>query len=1156
MALTVESLTLELARALQPLQQRLAAGQVEELFVELGLPAPDVVLGAPGVVSSIGQAADAVRVLPAVVADLAAAVAGDDTTTLVAAVGRALPLVRAVLAAVDALGGAVSSAGATAGPAQAEVEAFAAQFPERLLGSLVADYLDRAHPEAGGVAGLLGLLESVPEAGTAHAAAHVRRSLRLDRLGPLLRDPAAALGGLYGWGTVAFAWDALLARLAPFASRVSSFAFVQPGADGGPASLRIGLVDLGPTVDATPGSPPGVAASLRGAVAQSAGLSVELAPGIAFEVGLASAVEAGASIELLPPARLEIEPPTAEVSGQARVGLAVTGNGPAGGGADPPLTLLGVAGGTRLQAGRLRLSAGADLSWDLPGRRAVGDFLVEAAVEDGRLVLSLEGADGFLSAILPRGGLGVDFDLLAGWSAARGLYFEGGAGLAIDIPVDVDLGPVRIQMLHLALGLDGDGLTLEASGAVSAKLGPFALAVDRMGTVARLSFPPPPGGNLGPADLAFAFKPPSGIGVSLDAGVVKGGGYLFIDPDAGQYAGVLELAFGPVSIKAIGILSTKLPSGADGWALLLLVFGEFPAVQLGFGFTLNGIGGVIGLQHGVSVEALQSGLRTGVLDAVLFPRDPVANAPTLLPQLRVVFPVVPRALTIGPALKLGWSTPPLVTLQLGLVLQFDDVLGAGPGQPSLSRVVLVGQLKVQIPPVDELGLDAPALIQLQVDVVGAYDFGDQALSIDAVLRDSHVALLPVTGSMVVRARFGTDPTFILAVGGFHPRFVDLPPGIPPQDRVGIQLQYGIVTVRIVGYLALTSNTVQTGAEASLVAAGGGFRVEAYLGFDALFVFDPVFHFEIDFRVGASIRYKSVSLASVRVSGRLSGPGRWEVSGSATISLLFFDVDIDFEVGWGDSPTPALPRIAVGPKIAAALSSPESWAAQLPTGGATLVSLRSVDAAGDVLAHPLGAVAGMQKVVPLGIHIDHVGRSLPSDGDRFDITGVEVGGAAQPVTLRDEHFARAEFLDLSEAEKLSSPSFEQFPAGVVAATDEFQVPATQIAFEPEWETVFLRQSRPSVRSVFDGAVLVGHARFGAVAQAPLRDAERLTPTAPPIVSVAPAAYTVTSAATPGAPMAGAVIASFTQAAQHAATLAASTVAAGALVTERAELASQP
>lgn len=1136
MAVTVEGLLVEVGKAFEPLERRLAAGEVEVLFAELGLPAPDAVLGAPGVVSALGDVADAAANLGPIVTDLADAIEAEDGVAIGAAIVQAAPAVSAVVAAVDTIANAID--GAAAGPASAEVEAFASDLPVRLVGYLVSGYLDLHRPVIGGVAALLGIVESTPQPATANAPAHVRRALRLDRLGPLLDDPLAAVAEQYSWGTASFDWELLLDRLVRVAGRVSDLSFAETLPDGSPVLRVGGVFDLGATDDAVPG----LRASLRIALADSLDVTVPLSPGIAFEVGVAAALESGAAVELLPPGQLEIEPPTTEVSGQARAGLEVTGGG-------GPLTLFGTAAGARIEAGKLRVATGADLTWDVAAGRADGALVFEAAVEDGKVVLSLDGADGFLSAILPEGGFAVDFDVLAGWSSERGLYFEGGAALAVDIPVDFDLGPIRIQMLHLELGLAADGLTLEASGAISATLGPFAMAVDRMGTRARLTFPDT-GGNLGPANLALEFKPPSGIGLSLDAGVVAGGGYLYLDPEKGEYAGVLELAFGPVSIKAIGILTTKLPGGAEGWALLLLVFGEFPAIQLGYGFTLNGVGGIIGLQHGVSIDALQSGLRTGVLDSVLFPRDPVANAPTLIRELRVVFPIVPRALTLGPALKLGWSTPPLVTVSLGLVLQFDDVLGAGPGPPSLSRIVLVGQLKVQIPPVDELGIDAPALIHLQVDVVGAYDFREQALSIDAVLRDSHVALLPVTGSLVVRARFGADATFVLAVGGFHPRFTDIPPGIPAQTRVGIDLRYGIVVVRIVGYFAITSNTVQTGAEASLVAAGGGFRIEAYLGFDALFVFEPVFHFEIDFRVGAAVKYKSISLASLRVTGVLTGPGRWEVSGHASISLLFFDVDIDFEVGWGSAPAPALPSVRVGSAIAAAMSAPDAWTAQLPAGGTALVTLRGVDGGTDVLAHPLGEVVGVQKVVPLGITIDRVGRSVPSDGNRFDITGVEIGGDGETPAFRDEHFARGEFLDLTEEQKLSMPSFERFRAGVAVSTADFQVPADQVSFDPVWETVFLPDPAPPVSGVVAGVTLVAQARFGAVAHSQLRAADRLASGTDATVTVGAPTYTVVSGADPSTPMAGEVVTTFTEAAQHAAG------AKSALVTDVAEVVAGP
>jgi hypothetical protein len=402
----------------------------------------------------------------------------------------------------------------------------------------------------------------------------------------------------------------------------------------------------------------------------------------------------------------------------------------------------------------------------------------------------------------------------------------------------------------------------------------------------------------------------------------------------------------------------------------------------------------------------------------------------------------------------------------------------------------------------------------------------------------------------VRARFGADPTFVLAVGGFHPRFTDLPPGIPPQTRVGIDLRYGIVVVRIVGYFAITSNTVQTGAEASLVAAGGGFRIEAYLGFDALFVFEPVFHFEIDFRVGAAVKYKSISLASLRVTGVLTGPGRWEVSGHASISLLFFDVDIDFEVGWGSAPAPALPSVQVGSQIAAALSMPEAWAAQLPAGGAAMVTLRGVDGGTDVLAHPLGEVVGLQKVVPLGIDVDRVGRARPSDGNRFDITAVDVGGDGETPAFRDEHFARGEYLDLTEEEKLSLPSFERFRAGVAVSTADYQVPAAQVSFDPVWETVFLPEPAPPVSGLLLGATLVAQARFGAVAHSELRAADRLLPGTDAKVTVTANTYTAVSATDPSTPVSAQTVTTFTEAAQQVAG------DAGKLVTDLAEVVAGP
>ena len=77
-----------------------------------------------------------------------------------------------------------------------------------------------------------------------------------------------------------------------------------------------------------------------------------------------------------------------------------------------------------------------------------------------------------------------------------------------------------------------------------------------MGAIVELAFSSGADKALGPVDLSLGFKPPNGVGLSIDAGVVKGGGYLYLDYEKGEYAGALELVFsGFLALKAIGIIT-------------------------------------------------------------------------------------------------------------------------------------------------------------------------------------------------------------------------------------------------------------------------------------------------------------------------------------------------------------------------------------------------------------------------------------------------------------------------------------------------------------------------------------------------------------------------------------------------------------------------
>src|SRR5207342_2524137 len=142
-----------------------------------------------------------------------------------------------------------------------------------------------------------------------------------------------------------------------------------------------------------------------------------------------------------------------------------------------------------------------------------------------------------------------------------------------------------------------------------------------MGMKTIWTFPDDRKGNLGPVNLEIGFKPPNGVGLSLDAGVVKGGGFLLLDYEKGEYAGALELDFqGLFGFTAIGIINTKFPDGSEGFSLLLLINVTFATpIALGFNFYLAGVGGLIGLNRTVSTLSLQKGVQDGSVDNILFP---------------------------------------------------------------------------------------------------------------------------------------------------------------------------------------------------------------------------------------------------------------------------------------------------------------------------------------------------------------------------------------------------------------------------------------------------------------------------------------------------------------------------------------------------------
>ena len=663
--------------------------------------------------------------------------------------------------------------------------------------------------------------------------------------------------------------------------------------------------------------------------------------------------------------------------------------------------------GTRIELGTLAFTI------------VIADSGVELKLlaKDSALVVERGDGDGFIAKLLPDSGIRLGFDLGLGlaFTPKPRLFVEGGSGLQVTIALNRSVGPAQLQQLYLELAsgskVPEGGMRFETSVAASIKLGPVTASVDRLG------FEVVVGRNDGSAP-GIGFKAPSGIGLLIDAKIVTGGGYLFHDAAKGEYAGVVQLDFQGITLQAIGLITTKLPSGRPGYSILVIIeAANFPPIGLGFGFSLTGVGGLVGYNRTVAVDPLRAGLKAGVLDAVLFPPNPVADAPRIVSALETIMPPQDDQFLVGLMARITWGAPTLVTIDLGLLFE----------RSSPSRLVVLAQLHIVLP--DE---NLPIAV-LKLDAIGIVNFDTGEVSLDAVLYDSHVTTFPITGDMAMRAKFGEGSTFALAIGGLHPKF-NPPPGFPVLKRAMIALsQTDSAKLTLSAYLGLTSNTAQVGARLDFLFKAAGFSVEGHLGFDALFTFSP-FSFIVDISAGVTLKWHGHTLFGVTLDLTLSGPSPWRASGKATFEIWWFSKSVSFDHTFGDdAPPPELPPADPGPILLAALADPRNWSAAVPGSASTLVSLRDIPADGTVQLHPLGDLTVRQRVVPLGIDISKFGSGAVSGDRRFDVAVLGADGTLAPgVRNVLDQFAPGQFLDLSDDEKLQRPSFERMGAGVRVA----------------------------------------------------------------------------------------------------------------------------
>lgn len=528
------------------------------------------------------------------------------------------------------------------------------------------------------------------------------------------------------------------------------------------------------------------------------------------------------------------------------------------------------------------------------------------------------------------------------------------------------------------------------------------------------------------------------IGLRIKAGPITGGGFIQRvertykvegqEVKRVEFGGALQLQILKFGVTAIVILSP------DPFSLVLVMGVRFPvAIELSFGFTLNGIGGILALDRGLDLQELKSGLKDHILDKMLFPDDPISEAPKLLDKVAHVFPPRTGGFVVGPIVELGWgSQAKFVKMKVGVVLALPD-----------PAIVILGSLRVQVPhekaPITDIRAD------LFVAITPDY------LMLSASMRDSKIAGFSIKGDLGLFIQWTGGGAFEFSVGGFHPEYEKLTgskPRLGEMERITLDLSpggsKGPIKLIIKAYFAITAGSVQLGVDGRLSADFKIIAARAWVTLDMIFIWSPRFAFKVSLEVGVEVDLFGFTIASVMLRGSLEGTRPFKLAGHIKVDVWFLPT-FDKEVGpitWGEEAAPAVAKVDVLQIAASALAERDAWQATLPGHAAQLVTLAEVDDVAGLLAHPMAGLKVSQTQVPLGVKIQHVGAApVSADMVMLGMPEASTGEAAAISELRTP-FAPGHYFALEGEALLARSGFEMMQGGcsIAAATTPVAGPA--------------------------------------------------------------------------------------------------------------------
>jgi hypothetical protein len=356
--------------------------------------------------------------------------------------------------------------------------------------------------------------------------------------------------------------------------------------------------------------------------------------------------------------------------------------------------------------------------------------------------------------------------------------------------------------------------------------------------------------------------------------------------------------------------------------------------------------------------------------------------------------------------KVGWGTPTIISATLAVIASTAD-----------AKTVILGRLAVTLP------FEAAPLINIEALVKG--DLDQNGVRIDATLANSHIAGVPIDGELRLRLITSPRSLFALAVGGFYPGY-PVPEGMAGMRRLSATLSPSpILHMRLEAYTAITTASVQFGARLELTIGFDGFGIHGFAQFDAFIVWEPYFAFATRLTASVSVECADFDVGSITLHGEFAGPAPWRFHGSASFSILFWDIDIDLPViQWGPKPETLPPPPDPLESLTKALKRPENWtaaSAEVPQ----IVILRGGPGS-DSAIHPLGVIGFRQRSVPLDTEMKRCEGALLPRPVTLRVTPVEAAVQASGVPAE---FVPSQFFDQDENARLTQTGYVDLPAGL-------------------------------------------------------------------------------------------------------------------------------